>query len=107
MEEELTMLGDTRTWELVDSPNNVNVVGLKWVFKAKKDAAGNVVHYKACLIAQGFSQVPGINYFDTFVPVAKLASICTVLAIATACNMEIHQINIKGAFLNGKINNDE
>ena len=107
MEEELTMLGDTGTWELVDPPNNVNVVGSKWVFKAKKDAAGNVVRYKARLVAQGFSQVPGVDYFDTFAPVAKLASICAILAIAAARNMEIHQIDIKGAFLNGKLTDDE
>jgi len=77
------------------------------VFKAKKNAAGNVVCYKARFIAQGFSQVPGVDYFDTFAPVAKLASIHAVLTIAAACNMEIHQIDIKRAFLNGKLTNDE
>lgn len=107
MEEELTMLGDTGTWGLVDPPSGVNIVGSKWVFKAKKDAAGNVVRYKARLVAQGFSQVPGVDYFDTFAPVAKLASIRAVLAIAAARNMEIHQIDIKGAFLNGKLTDDE
>jgi len=66
-----------------------------------------VVCYKACLVAQGFSQIPGINYFDTFAPVAKLASIKVVLAIAATWNMEIHQIDIKGAYLNGKLTNDK
>jgi len=80
---------------------------LKWVFEGKKDAVGNVVCYKAHLVAQGFSQVPGVNYFDTFVPVAKLASIHAVLAIAAAHNMEIHQINIKGAFLNRKLTDNK
>ena len=84
MEEELTMLNNAGTWELIDPPTGVNIVGLKWVFKAKKDAAGNVICYKARLVAQGFSQVPGVDYFDTFAPVAKLASIRAVLAIAAA-----------------------
>jgi len=84
MDEELTMLNNAGTWELVKPPENINIIGSKWVYKAKKDAAGNIVRYKARLVAQGFSQVPGIDYFDTFVPVTKLASIWTVLAIAAA-----------------------
>ena len=58
------------TWEVVDAPNNVNIIGSKWVFRAKKDAAGNVVRYKARIVAQGFSQVPGVDYFNMFAPVA-------------------------------------
>lgn len=107
MEEELEMLRNAGTWELVDSLPGVNVVGSKWVFKAKKDAAGNVIRYKARLVAQGFSQVPGVDYFDTFAPVAKLASIRTVLAIAAARDWEIHQIDVKGAYLNGKLADNE
>jgi len=107
MKEKLTMLNNTSIWELIDPPSGANIVGSKWVFNAKKDAAGNIVCYKACLVAQGFSQVPGVDYFDTFAPVAKLVSICAILAIAAACNMEIHQIDIKGAFLNGKLTDNE
>ena len=80
IEEELATLKAAGTWEVVDAPEGVNIVGSKWVFRAKKDAAGNVVRYKARLVAQGFSQVPGVDYFDTFAPVARLASIRTVLA---------------------------
>ena len=101
------MLKNAGTWELVDPPSKINIVGSKWIFKAKKDAVGNVVCYKACLVTQGFSQIPGIDYFDTFAPVAKLAFICVVLAVATAWNMEIHQIDIKGAYLNRKLTNNE
>ena len=78
------MLNDACTWELIDPPTGVNIAGSKQVFKAKKDAVGNIVCYKARLVAQGFSQVPGVDYFDTFAPIAKLASICAVLAIAAA-----------------------
>ena len=95
------------TWELVDVPAGANIVGSKWVFCAKKDAAGNVVCYKARLVAQGFSKVPGVNYFDTFAPVACLASIRAILVMAAVNDYEIHQIDIKGAYLNGKLTSKE
>jgi hypothetical protein len=105
--EELTLLQETGTWELTDPPTGANIVGSEWVYYAKKDAAGNVIHYKACLVAQGFSQVPGVDYFDTFAPVAKLASIRAILAMAAAEDMELHQIDIKGAYLNGELTEQE
>ena len=80
--EELATLQKAGTWELVDPPQGANIIGSKWVFCAKKDATGNVVRYKARLVSQGFSQVPGVDYFDTYALVAKLASIRTVLALA-------------------------
>ncbi len=107
IEEELRMLRETETWTLVEPPEGANVVGSKWVFRAKKDAAGNVVRYKARLVAQGFSQVPGVDYFDTYAPVARLALIRAILALAAAQDMEIHQIDIKGAYLNGKLTSEE
>ena len=73
----------------------------------KKDAAGNIVHHKACLVMQGFSQVSRVDYFDTYAPVAKLASIRMVLTLATCLNLELHQIDIKGAYLNGELNNNK
>ena len=105
--EELDTLKAAGTWKAVDAPDGVNVVGSKWVFRAKKDAAGVVVRYKARLVAQGFSQVPGVDYFDTFAPVARLSSIRSVLAITAAENLEIHQIDIKGAYLNGELTAEE
>jgi Reverse transcriptase (RNA-dependent DNA polymerase)/Integrase core domain/GAG-pre-integrase domain len=105
--EELANLKAAGTWEVVDSPVGVNVVGSKWVFRAKKDAAGNVIRYKARLVAQGFSQVPGVDYFDTFAPVARLASIRTVLAFAASEDYETGQIDIKSAYLNGELTEDE
>ena len=80
--EELVTLQAAGTWELVDVPRGANVVGSKWVFCAKKDAASNVVRHKAQLVTQGYSQVEGVDYFDTFAPVATLASIRMVLTMA-------------------------
>jgi len=70
---ELGQLDAMGTWEVVDKPAGVNVVGSKWVFKVKKDATGNIERYKAQLVAQGYTQVPGVDYFDTFAPISKLA----------------------------------
>ena len=71
IEEELKTLKEAETWEVVEVPAGVNVIGSKWVFWAKKDAAGNVVRHRPRLVAQGFTQVPGVDYFDTFAPVAR------------------------------------
>jgi hypothetical protein len=101
------VLKDAGTWTLVKPPPGANVVGSKWVFRVKKDAAGSIVRKKARLVAQGFSQVPGVDYFDTYAPVARLSSIRTVLAIAARDDMELHQIDIKGAYLNGELTDDE
>jgi len=101
--EELETLHAAGTWVFEAAPLNVNVVRSKWVFKAKEDTTGKVVRYKACLVTQGYSQVPGIDYFDMYAPVAKLPSVQTVLAIANHQNMELHHVNIKGAYLNGNL----
>ncbi len=68
--EELATLHTASTWRLEHAPPRANVIGSKWVFKAKKDASGKVVRYKACLVAQGFSQVEGVDYFNTYALVA-------------------------------------
>jgi hypothetical protein len=105
--EELATLAAAGTWELATPPPDANIVSSKWVFRAKKDATGNIIRYKARLVAQGYSQVPGVDYFDTYAPVATLSSIRTVLALAARLDMELHQIDIKGAYLNGKLTSDE
>jgi Reverse transcriptase (RNA-dependent DNA polymerase) len=107
IQEEISVLKAAGTWELVDTPNGVNIVGSKWVFYAEKDAAGIVVCYKAHLVTQGFLQVPGTNYFDTFAPIACLSSICAVLSIVAVNDYKIHQIDIKGAYLNGILTSNE
>ena len=70
MEEEYMTLMEMGTWRLVKLPPGANIIGSKWTYKAKKDVAGTVIWKKAHLVAQGFLQVPGVDYFDTFTPVA-------------------------------------
>jgi len=107
IEEELATLKKAGTWRLENAPPRANIISLKWVLKAKKDAAGNIACYKAHLVAQGFSQIGGVDYNDTYTPVAKLASMCAVIAMANRLGMEMHQINIKGAYLNGELNDNK
>ena len=105
--EELDMLRTAGTWTLEHAPPGANIIGSKWVFKAKKDASGKVVRYKARLVAQGFSQVEGVDYFDTYAPVAHLPSSRAVIAMANRLGLELHQIDIKGVYLNGELTSDE
>jgi len=107
IEEELAMLKKAGTWRLEDALPRANIIGLKWVLKAKKDAAGNIACYKAHLVAQGFSQIGGVDYNDTYVPVAKLTSMHAVITMANRLRMEMYQIDIKGAYLNGKLNDNK
>jgi len=107
IQEELATLNTAGTWRLEEAPPGANVIGSKWVFKAKKDAAGNIACYKARLVAQGFSQIGGVDYDDTYAPVAKLASSRAIIAMANHLGMELHQVDIKGAYLNGVLNEDE
>jgi hypothetical protein len=105
--EELGRLDMAGTWELVEKPKGTKVVGSKWVFKAKKDAAGEITKFKARLVAKGFSQVAGVNYFETFAPVATFASSRTILALAASLDLEIHQMDVKSAYLNGELDGSE
>ena len=105
--EELNTLRTASTWRLKQAPPGVNVIGFKWVFKAKKDTSGKVVCYKARLVAQGFSQVEGVDYFDTCAPVARLPSLRAIIAMANRLNLKLHQVNIKGPYLNGELTADE
>ena len=86
-----------------DAPPRANIVSSKWVFKIKKDSGKHIMQRKAKLVAQGFSQVPGIDYFDTFALIVKLVLIQTILAIVTQLDLELKQIDIKGAYLNGEL----
>ena len=107
MKEELNVLKEYKTWEIVNNLKNTNIVGCRWTYMLKKDLSSNIICYKARLIVQGFSQVPGIDFFDTYTPVAKMATIRTVLAFAARRDYKIHQVDIKNTFLNGKFEEQE
>ena len=90
--------------ELVDRPKNYNVIGTKWVFRNKQDQDVVVVRNKARLVAQGYTQVDGLDFGETYAPVARLEAIRILLAYACAHNIKLYQMDVKSAFLNGYIN---
>jgi len=107
MDRELATLEKAKTWSTVPRPPDKNVVGSKWVFRIKCKADGSIEKYKARLVARRFTQVYGVDYFDTFLPVAKLASFRTILAIAAKSDWEIESFDFNGAYLNGELDEHE
>lgn len=104
---ELEILKKAGTWCLKEAPPGTNIIGSKWVFKAKHNAAGNIAQYKAQLVAQGFSQIGSVNYNNTYTPVVKLASSCANIAMPNCLRLTLHQVNIKRAYLNGALKEDK
>ena len=105
--DELAAIKDAGTWELVDPSLHIqNIVGCHFMLQKKCGSNGEVMHFKACLVAQGFSQCKGIDYSETFAPVVKSASLQVFLAICACHGWQIRQMDIKSAYLNGVISED-
>lgn len=100
---EFDSLNRKRTWQMAKRPRDKKLIGCRWVFKRKRDADGKVVKYKARLVAQGFTQIWGENYTETFAPVGRMVSLRAMLAIAANCDLELLQADVEGAYLNDKI----
>ncbi|WVZ75637.1 hypothetical protein U9M48_023674 [Paspalum notatum var. saurae] len=103
MHEELKNFERNLVWDLVEPPPNCRPIGTKWVFKNKQGENGMVVRNKARLVAQGFCQKEGIDYEETFAPVARLEAIRILLAFAASKGFKLQQMDVKSAFLNGFI----
>ncbi|GJU27827.1 retrovirus-related pol polyprotein from transposon TNT 1-94 [Tanacetum coccineum] len=106
MQEELNQFIANDVWELVPQPKNMTIIGTKWVFRNKLDENGVVSRNKARLVAQGYNQQEGIDYDETYAPVARLESIRILLAYACALDFKLFQMDVKSAFLNGFINEE-
>jgi hypothetical protein len=96
--EEYRSLMENDTWDLLPLPKGRILVRCKWVYRTKYALDGSVERHKAQLVAKGFSQVEGIDYNETFAPVAKMTSICLVLSLAASHKWEVHQMDVKSAF---------
>ena len=103
MNEEMKSMKDNEVWELVPLPEGKKPIGCKWIFKTKRDSKGNVERYKARLVAKGFTQKEGIDYTETFSPVSSKDSFRTIMALVAHFDLELHQMDVKTAFLNGDI----
>jgi hypothetical protein len=103
MEEELRAIEDNHTWTLTELPSRQRAIGLKWVFKVKKDEHGAVVRHKARLVAKGYAQRQGIDYDEVFAPVARLEAVRLLLALAAQEGWQVHHMDVKTAFFNGDL----
>jgi len=103
MDEELALMAKYNVWDEVDQPEDTNIVGCRWVFRIKRDSSGKILKYRARLVAQGFTQLYGVDFHETFAPVARLSSIRTIIALAASEDWELHQMDVKSAYLNSPI----
>ncbi|KAK8713625.1 hypothetical protein V6N13_148837 [Hibiscus sabdariffa] len=106
MRSEMDSMSENQVWTLVEPPEGIKPIGCKWVFKKKTDMDGNVQIYKGRLVAKGFRQIHGVDYDETFSPVAMFKSIRFLLAVAAFHDYEIWKMDVKATFLNGKLEED-
>ena len=103
MHVEMEALNKNATWELVPLPKGKKVVWCRWVFTLKHKADGSIYHYKARLVAKGYTQTYGVDYTETFAPVAKLNTIRVLLSLAANHDWPLLQFDVKNAFLHGDL----
>ena len=106
MQEELSQFIRDEKWDLVPRLRNANVIETKWIFKNKSDEKGNIKKNKARLVAQRYAQVKGIDFDETFAPIARLESIRPMMELACTLNYKLFQMDVKSVFLNGYLNEE-
>jgi hypothetical protein len=104
--DEIDSILSNNTWVLMDLPLGFNTNDCKWVFRRKYRTDGSVQTFKARLVAKGFRQREGIDYFDTYAPVARITSIHVLMALASIYKLVVHQMDVKTAFLNGNLDKE-
>lgn len=103
MQTEMEAVERNGTWELTELPKGRKAIDLKWIYKIKRDAAGNVTKHKARIVAKGYVQKKGVDFDEVFAPVTRIETIRLLLALAAKGNWEVHHLDVKTAFLNGEI----
>ena len=106
MKAEMESMYSNQVWTLVDLPANIKPIGCKWVYKRKRGPDGRVETFEASLVAKGYTQKEGIDYEETFSPVAMLKSVWILLSIAAHLDYEFWQMDVKTAFINGHLDED-
>jgi hypothetical protein len=100
---EMNSIQVNKTWELSTLPSDHKAIGLKWVFKVKKDVDGNITKYKARLVAKRYAQREGVDFDEVFAPVARIETVRLLIALAAQHGWQVHRMDIKSAFLNGDL----
>jgi ATP-binding cassette subfamily B (MDR/TAP) protein 1 len=106
MDDEYASLMKNNTWEIVQLPDGRAVIKCRWVFDIKPGYEGVPERYKARLVALGCSQQPGIDFNQTFAPVVKMSTLRLILALVAAHNLEVLQLDVKTAFLHGRLDEE-
>src|ERR1044072_8398471 len=108
MQDELTSFTRNEVWSLVERPSSQdhNIIGTEWIFKNKQDEHGTIIRNKARLVAQGYTQIEGLDFDETFALVARLESIRLLLGVACLLKFRLYQMDVKIAFLNGYLNEE-
>ncbi|KAL2238004.1 UNVERIFIED_CONTAM: Retrovirus-related Pol polyprotein from transposon RE2 [Sesamum indicum] len=106
MENEIKTLEENKTWDITKLPKDKKAIGCKWIYKLKLKQDGKIDRYKARLVAKGYNQIEGVDYLESFSPVAKAVTIRILLAIAAKHNWHLHQLDINNAFLHGYLDEE-
>jgi hypothetical protein len=103
MDEDMVALDANVIWELMTLPKDKKSIGCKWVYKVKHNANGSMNKYKARLVTKGYAQTYGINYEETYSPIAKMTTIRAIIVMATSKGSSLHQMDVKNVFLYGDL----
>eukprot|EP00253_Pinus_taeda_P035868 PITA_35868 len=101
MDEEINSIERNKTWDLVELPKGKEAIGVKWVYKTKRNAEGKIERHKARLVVKGYKQQYGRDYEETFAPAVRMETVRAVLSIAAQKKWKVYQMDVKSAFLNG------
>jgi hypothetical protein len=101
IKKELRMIEKNDTWVLMDKSSHKKAIEVKWVYRTKQNADSSINKYKARLVVKGYAQVFGVDFLETFAPVARLDTIRLLLALYAQKNWKVYQLDVKFAFLNG------